>query len=353
MKPTPRTRKRRNIGKKWNKDDTDKLIKFYSRSHNDDLAKMFRRTAGAINTKAYQLGLKKAYDEDFRPEIHEPRRWSEREMKALKKIYNKYSLEELSDIFGRRASAIAAHAGQHRIKKISWTEKQIKFLLKNYRTMEQSQIAKAVGKTATAVRLKLRRLGLRKNDCYYWTPQEDTKLKEMYKNHSFEEMTKEMGRTIVALKFRARKINAPRKLTLWSKEESEYVARNYSRMSPAKIAEKLNRTVDAIHTRGNYLGLKNVKYLTEKEIAYINSWYYKKSIKDIAKSLNRCEAAVLHHAKKMGLSKSRRWTTKEIEKLTGLYKQGVPVRGIAKRLGRSYIATNTKLTMISLERNRH
>lgn len=352
MDQTPRTRKHRNARKPWSKTDTDKLIRLYPKNHNDELVRIFRRTAGAINAQAGRLGLKRVYDDNFKREEQEPRRWSERDKKTLEKIYHKHTLEELGEIFGRRATAIASQAHKQRIKKITWTEKQLNFLRKNYKTMKLAKLGKVIGKTEDAVQLRLGRLGLKKNEQYYWTPEDEAKLKKMYTKASLEELTKEFGRTKIALKIRARKIDAPKKCILWSKEDSDYLARNYSRMPPAQIAQKLNKTVDAVTAKAHILGIKNVRYLTEKEIAYIKRWFHKKSIEEIAAALGRCVDTVRQYAREMELSKLRGWTQKEIDKLKQLYKKGVPISDIAKRLGRTCKATDAKLTKIGLDRRR-
>jgi hypothetical protein len=44
----------------WTEDDLELLTKLYPDTITDELAKLFRRSAGSVKTKARQLGLKKS-----------------------------------------------------------------------------------------------------------------------------------------------------------------------------------------------------------------------------------------------------------------------------------------------------
>jgi len=94
-----------------------------------------------------------------------------------------------------------------------------------------------------------------------WTPGEDSVIEKHYYPRCPVGVAKfiaeQIDRTVIAVKERARKLGKSAiKERRWTREEDDFISKNYQDMSDKKLAKKLNRTEDAVLSRRGRLKLK-------------------------------------------------------------------------------------------------
>jgi len=281
--------------------------------------------------------------------------WTEFEIQQLKQLYPKYPNKWLSHELNKSVASIIQRArrlglrkdakqGYHRPpSRITWTAEQIAFLREHYQTMTAAEIASAIGKPLVTVQRKANYLGLKKTKL--WMPEKEQQFRELYSNNSLSKLAKKFGRSTGAIRAYAKKIGIPRRNFFWSEKETEYLRRNYHRMTAAELAAKLNRPEVSISRKGRQFGLKSSKkwWWTEKETQYLKRWYHKKTFKELTEALGKSRSAVARHAKLLGFSKTKRWTKKEFNQLIRLCSKGVTLTEIARCLSRTPISVYLKL----------
>ena len=80
-------------------------------------------------------------------------------------------------------------AGKQGNNKIAWTDDQLLFLKANWQAMTAQQLADNIGLKRTVVRMKLYKLGLKKIEMEYWTPEQIDCLMRNYKTVGDTELT--------------------------------------------------------------------------------------------------------------------------------------------------------------------
>ena len=116
----------------------------------------------------------------------------------------------------------------------------------------------------------------------------------------------------------------------WSKEEEDYLCRNWGILSIEQMANDLGRSVSGVRYHGyQVLKLKNThggynQRWTKKEKDYLKDNWGKLKLSSIAKKLNRSESAILHMAYTLNLGEQVNWyTCKEIQEMTGIHRASV------------------------------
>lgn len=105
----------------WTKDEIKELEKLYPTLRNADIAKILDRTKSGVETKAYELGLKKDR-ETFRKIFTINRRkrddiWTAEEVEALKEQYPKAKLvADIAKAFGRSTYGVRSKASKLGLK---------------------------------------------------------------------------------------------------------------------------------------------------------------------------------------------------------------------------------------------
>jgi len=111
----------------------------------------------------------------------------------------------------------------------------------------------------------------------------------------------------------------------WTKEEDDYLCKNWGVLSIEQLAKDLDRSVSGVRYHGYHVlklknthGGKNQRW-TEKECDYLKESWGKLKLSSIAKKLNRTENAILHMAYTLNLGEQVNWyTCREIEEMTGI-----------------------------------
>ena len=116
----------------------------------------------------------------------------------------------------------------------------------------------------------------------------------------------------------------------WSKEEKDYLCKNWGILSIEELADNLDRSVSGVKYHGYaVLKLKNThggktQRWTKKECDYLKENWGKLKLSSISKKLNRTENAILHMAYTLKLGEQVNWyTCKEIEQMTGIHRTSV------------------------------
>ncbi len=96
---------------------------------------------------------------------------------------------------------------------------------------------------------------------------------------------------------------------MWSSNEASFLKENYDKMTAREIGQKLGRTIEAVRMRSFKLGLtKRGKYLTEytwtkEDSDFLSKNYWCMSYKEVAKELDVKERRIQHRIDKLHLTK--------------------------------------------------
>lgn len=108
------------------------------------------------------------------------------------------------------------------------------------------------------------------------------KLKRNAYNRNDKEKLQELTSCKILIECTQRAINKIKhntKTRIWTKEEYEFMAQNWGKLSKKEIAEKLNRSLKSVNVKAERIGLKN--YFIYSEEMTLNSLYqliYKRNI---------------------------------------------------------------------------
>lgn len=146
-----------------------------------------------------------------------------------------------------------------------WTDYEIQLLRDNYDHYGASYCAKLVKRQMGAVRSKVSELGLkrteRNNSGRYWTKEEDEFLKKNYKIIGGSNCAEKLNRTVSSISSRADRLGITEDIDnfKYSEEEIQFLKENYTKYGADYCAEKLNKSRDAIRGYVNhYLKLKRL-----------------------------------------------------------------------------------------------
>ena len=96
----------------------------------------------------------------------------------------------------------------------------------------------------------------------------------------------------------------------WTAEEDDYLKRSWGSSRKTKeIANHLNRSVSAVHSRANNLKVVSGRWWTEAELDYLKSNWSSQSALEISEVLMRSISAIQLKANKMGLEGGHRRTS--------------------------------------------
>jgi len=303
---------------KWTGKEEDLLRKLYPDTFTRELEEYFGRSSAAIIAKARKLGVRKnwrKYD-PFLDYNHKP--WTKKEVKLLKKLYARYSNDELKQYFPKR--------------------------------------------TPDTIQRKANNLGLRKKylhhfekpknyDAKLWLKQKEL-LKKLYPTTSNKELAVKLGRTKEAVDNMAWKMGlhktgfkpTPRtggNAELWSKKDDALLRKLYPTIWTKDLAAKLGRTDKAIIARAILLGVRKKPEFTRpprpedwvaEDIKKVRELWQQGYIKaQIAKIIGKTPASVagqiLRQVRDFGLQKrfeAKRWSKKDDGYLLKYYKKKSP-----------------------------
>lgn len=136
----------------------------------------------------------------------------------------------------------------------------------------------------------------------------------------------------------------------WSREELEFLKRNYKTTPLKEIAQVLNRKYHSVVLKASYEGLTKTPNWTTKEVEYLLQNRGILSYSEMSERLGRKSNTI---AKKFSESLNRKrkpWTKLEEETLVNLYKDGQSIDVIALELLRPVNSITKKISRLGVYR---
>ena len=205
-----------------------------------------------------------------------------------------------------------------------WTERELELLKSNFHKATFKELSVSIGKPVSTIYVKSRLLGLRKDsgtgcgDRMSWSQAEDNLLREHYSTCSIDEIAERLNRSTQAIYGRASKLALKRASpppvsenfgATWSPEEIEVLKKSASEFNCNEIAKFLHRSPAAIKSKLIRMGIEAIQapdsrnLWTNEQINFLENNLLELSIKDISSALGRSERAISHMRMKLGLQK--------------------------------------------------
>jgi hypothetical protein len=149
-----------------------------------------------------------------------------------------------------------------------WTQKEIEYLKNQYGKQPAKEIAKTLGRPLRGLYSKAEALGLDGKRGHWastgkvgaWTVDEEQFLRENYLTLGAKACAERLGRTVAAVHGKIRKTGGGRPSigpkVEWSTEELDFLRENYQALSWGELSEQLGRTEQAIQVRASMLGMQ-------------------------------------------------------------------------------------------------
>jgi len=211
----------------------------------------------------------------------------------MKKYYPIKGPTYVARKLGKTFSSVLAKAmrmGLRRKDFRKWSEWEIRYLKRNYRKKTARSIARTLKRSMDAIHIKAKHLHLIQPPAPAWTEEEKKLLIELFPNpnYSIAEIAQRLGRPEKGITKQARKLRLKRKF-FWTKEEHRFLARNYSRMTLREIARHLGKTERSVQHYANRHNFRRQfqKTWTEQEIEYLKQYGGSKTAREIAQTLGR------------------------------------------------------------------
>jgi hypothetical protein len=207
-------------GSEWTAEEITFLRKNYAIMTAVQISDALQRTINGVKRQARVLGLQKE------------RLWTQEEEQRLREIYDRYSLEELSGIFGFSIDSVSHHARKIGLssKLNLWTKEETDFLADNYdcKSVDQMYAEKLSRHSVRSIQSKARNLGLVNAEQERpWIESEDEYLKKWFLKKSLPQLEKALDRNRRTIVIHARRIGLYRPYPLWTKDEKAKVKELY------------------------------------------------------------------------------------------------------------------------------
>jgi hypothetical protein len=352
----------------WTEEQIALLRQLWPEKTPSELAGMLKRSWRAIKHKARSLGLRRrplgaadSGDQEEAPAVREHqtkrrvlRPWSEEEVKCLKHMYPTHSLKETAQVLGSRSvTSIQGKAWELGLtEKQAWTAEEDN-LIRKYHHLDLSwtEIAKRLNRSRSGVRLRARALGLKREGLRPWTEREDECLRESWSKRNAGELAEQLDRTVRAVETRAEKLGLLDKRNWWTERDEAFLLEHWQDKPYARIAQQLNRPLETVRSYAHRQGLRKRQQQswTQQDICILKSMHSHATVTEIARRLKRSIASVSCQMAKLGLAAYRPsvWTPEEEERLRTLYGRH-SLKEMAEQLGRSVPAVQTKIRDLGL-----
>lgn len=186
-----------------------------------------------------------------------------------------------------------------------WTEEEIKFLRRHYVRMGREFVADHLQRSRTCVAGKARHIGIRREVHRDWSRFEDNYIARMFGKKPSRSISRTLQRSIHAVRARASMLGVTvEKVPPYTKEERALIKQLYeSGVSATVIARQLGRPESSIRTRINRWGFKSSRPWTKREERFLQKNYHTMKIRELAQALGRTLMAVNHYANRHGMKK--------------------------------------------------
>jgi len=142
-----------------------------------------------------------------------------------------------------------------------WTDDEIKLLKKLYAEKPTEELAKQLGRSLPALRQRAHMLGFKSKSYLekFWTAEDIALLKELYPECPIPEIAKRLGKSVATVKHQASSLGLKRKSyleKLWTAEELQMLRELYPTCeSTREIAEKIGRPWGSVRQIASNLGI--------------------------------------------------------------------------------------------------
>lgn len=246
----------------WTGAEIEYLKKWYFKKKPSEIARRLKRSTPAVVTRARMIGLIN----------RKTQTWTKYEEHFLLNNYKKMSYKEISKHLKRGYLSVMKKANHMRLKKLnrkSWTPKEKRLVSRYYNKWSISKLAAKLNRTKNSIRKQAAAKNLTKGNPPVYTDREIQFIKDNYLKMTNIKIGEKLNRPangIAAIAKRLKLSGNPVKKKLWArfpkstgkpytKEEIEFIKKNYLKLSNKQIAEKLKRTDGAIQCKASKLGL--------------------------------------------------------------------------------------------------
>ncbi|MBI4427704.1 MAG: hypothetical protein HY562_01145 [Ignavibacteriales bacterium] len=206
-----------------------------------------------------------------------------------------------------RDESEAALVGGGKLRRVlrKWTEEEIRFLKKHYKRNGRKFVADYLRRTQTSVAGQARQLGVLAEEHRPWTVFEDRYIRKNYGTKKSRSIAHTLRRSVHSVRARASKFKLTReKPKPYSQEERSLVRRLYEQgVSATKIAKQAGFSASALRTRIGRWGFKSSRPWKKQEERFLKKHFHRMTYEELAKALGRTESAVTHYANRHGLKK--------------------------------------------------
>ena len=253
-----------------------------------------------------------------------------------------------------------------------WTERELELLKSNFHKATFKELSVSIGKPVSTIYVKSRLLGLRKEsgtgcgDRRSWSQAEDNLLREHYSTCSIDDIAKRLNRSNEAIYSRGNKLALKRVNPspasqnfgdAWSPKEIEILKQAAPKFNRNEIAKIINRSPEAIKSKLTRMGIEAIQapdsrnLWTNEQINFLENNLLELSIKDISSALGRSERAISHMRMKLGLQKHKysAWSAEDTIYLKNNY-HTASWQELIGTLCRTYYQIRDKARRLSLER---
>ncbi|MFL0574644.1 helix-turn-helix domain-containing protein [Priestia megaterium] len=154
-----------------------------------------------------------------------------------------------------------------------WTKEEDLFLEEQYGQMTLQRIGEQLNRSKESVNKRIMRLNLRSEEnCLRkkWTTEQDTFLKENIDIMNNREIGNHLDKSpsSVATRIKILKLTRRKTLRRWTEQEDEYLLKYYGSKSLGNISRRLQRSIPALESRLNRLGVYGVRAHTGNITVY-------------------------------------------------------------------------------------
>ncbi len=187
-----------------------------------------------------------------------------------------------------------------------------------YPTKTAKKIAKKLGRSTVSVERQARYLGLRKYNPL--SGKQIDFIKKFYKKMTYAKLADKLGKSIYMMRHNIHALKLKkRKAKLWTNAEVKFLRKNYSNHNGFWLADRLRkRPVSTINFFARKLGLakspeflhkqmsKNRSEWTEKELKFLRKNFSNHSDKWLAGKLKKPKPTILSTARRLHLNKTKK-----------------------------------------------
>lgn len=292
-----------------------------------------------------------------------PNRWTEEELKILKKFYSKRGANYVAEFVAHSADTVmfkAAQLGLRTNKFRKWEKWEDNYLQRHHNDRNYYSIAKTLKRSKKSVIHRASKLKLTNMRSEFWNQEDLKRLEELYpdRNFSLKEIGAKLNRSPVSIMIKARRMKFKRDdhIYRWSKRNHNYLLKNIGTKTNREIAQHLGiktHKVDQYIQRHKLARYKKKPEWTNAEKEFLRSNYKKLSVKEIANQLDRTVVSIKNTASRMGLGsrENKLWNSEEEKYLSDNYSKS-DVNQLSEYLNRAKSSVAGKIRRMGLSKRK-